>query len=111
MEVVITIMGSSRKSHFSDFFSKCAKIMNFRMISSDYSSEDDEVEDESLVLQPSKKLPVIIFRPEVRVSTMELRTVAYGGTVRKTISVALRKLLICMLLMGINRGHPAAFVF
>jgi len=35
------------------------------MISSDYSSEDDEVEDESLVLQPSKKLPVIIFRPEV----------------------------------------------
>ena len=41
------------------------EINNFRMISSDYSSEDDEVEDESLVLQPSKKLPVIIFRPEV----------------------------------------------
>lgn len=61
MDVLITILGTFE--NLQQLF--WAKIINFRMISSDYSSEDDEVEDESLVLQPSKKLPVIIFRPEV----------------------------------------------
>ena len=75
------------------------------MISSDYSSEDDEVEDESLVLQPSKKLPVIIFRPEV--SRMSCNHRPTDQSLRNSATEAI----------GLHvthenkRVHPAAFVF